>query len=83
MVRQVLRNGQITLPKDAVTFFHLKPRDLLEVAFDRTGIHLTPIAREEFSPAEYAKLAKKLDALKRRAPRKAYATTDDARRHLS
>jgi hypothetical protein len=31
---------------------------------------------------EYAQLAKKLDALKRRGTRKTYATTDAVRRHL-
>jgi AbrB family looped-hinge helix DNA binding protein len=82
MVRQVLRNGQVTLPKQAVERFHLKPKDLLEVTVDRMGIHLRPIAIEEFSEEEYARLAKKLDALKRRGGRKAYATTDAARRHL-
>ncbi len=81
-IRQVLRNGQVTLPKEAVEFFHLRERDLMEVEFDRSGIHLKPLAIEEFSPSEYAKLAKKLDALKRRSRGRAYATTDEARRHL-
>ncbi len=82
MIRQVLRNGQVTLPKEAVKRFHLKPKDLLEVKVDRMGIHLRPVAIEEFSDAEYAHLAKKLDALKRRTARKTYATTDGVRRHL-
>jgi AbrB family looped-hinge helix DNA binding protein len=82
MVRQMLRNGQVTLPKEAVKRFHLKAKDLLEVTVDRLGIHLRPLAIEEFSSEEYARLAKKLDALKRRGTRKAYATTDAARRHL-
>ena len=82
MIRQMLRNGQVTLPKEAVKRFHLKTKDLLEVTIDRLGIHLKPLAIEEFSGAEYARLAKKLDALKRRNTRKAYATTDDTRRHL-
>lgn len=82
MIRQVLRNGQVTLPKEAVAFFHLKERDLVEVDFDRSGIHLKPIAIEEFSPGEYAKLAKKLDAMKRGLRGRVYATTDEARRHL-
>ena len=82
MIRQMLRNGQVTLPKEAVTRFHLKPRDLLEVTVDRVGIHLRPVAIEEFSGEEYARLAKKLDALKRRSARKAYTTTDAVRRHL-
>lgn len=82
MVRQVLRNGQVTLPKEAVEFFHLKPRDLLEVRFDRSGIHLKPLAIEEFSDAEYARLAKKLDALKARGRGRVYTTTREARHHL-
>ena len=82
MVRQVLRNGQITLPKSAITFFHLKPKDLVDVRFDRFGIHLKPLAIEEFSEAEYAKLATKLTALKHRTKGKGYATTTEARRHL-
>ena len=81
MIRQVLRNGQVTLPKEAVEYFHLKERDLVEVEFDRSGIHLKPIAIEEFSKEEYAKLAKKLDSL-RRGRGKVYKTTDEARRHL-
>jgi len=83
MVRQLLRNGQITLPKEAVKQFHLKAKDLLEVKVDRFGIHLKPLAIEEFSEAEYAKLAKKLDALKARSRGKVYATTDGARQHLA
>ena len=82
MVRQMLRNGQVTLPKEAVKRFHLKAKDLLEVTVDRLGIHLRPLAIEEFSGGEYARLAKKLDSLKRRSTRKAYATTDAVRRHL-
>ncbi len=82
MVRQVLRNGQITLPKDAITFFHLKPKDLVDVRFDRFGIHLKPLAIEEFSEVEYAKLAKKLTALKHPIKGNSYASTTEARRHL-
>ena len=82
MIRQVLRNGQITLPKEAVEFFHLKPRDLVDVQFNRTGIHVRPVPIQEFSDDEYAKLAKKLDALKARGKGKTYATTAQARRHL-
>ena len=82
MIRQMLRNGQVTLPKEAVARFHLKAKDLLEVTVDRMGIHLKPLAIEEFSDAEYARLAKKLDAFKRRGARTVYKTTDDVRRHL-
>lgn len=82
MIRQVLRNGQITLPKAAVRFFHLKAKDLVDVQFDRAGIHLKPLAIEEFSRGEYAKLAKKLDALKGRAKGKVVSTTAEAQRHL-
>ncbi len=82
MIRQMLRNGQVTLPKEAVARFHLKPKDLVEVTVDRLGIHLRPLAIEEFSGGEYVRLAKKLDALKRRTTRKTYATTDAVRRHL-
>ncbi len=38
--------------------------------------------RKAQSKAEYSRLAKKLDALKRRATRKTYATTDAVRWHL-
>ena len=82
MIRQMLRNGQVTLPKEAVDRFHLKPKDLVEVTVDQLGIHLRPLAIEEFSSGEYVRLAKKLDALKRRTVRKSYATTDAVRRHL-
>ena len=82
MVRQVLRNGQVTLPKEAVKFFHLKPKDLVDVRFDRLGIHLRPLTLEDFSQAEYDKLARKLDALKRRTKGRSYTTTEDVRRHL-
>ena len=82
MIRQMLRNGQVTLPKEAVKRFHLKTKDLLEVTVDRLGIHLRPLAIEEFSSGEYARLAKKLDVLKRRGGRKTYATTAAVRRHL-
>ena len=82
MVRQVLRNVQVTLPKDAITFFHLKPKDLVDVQFDRFGIHLKPLAIAEFSQAEYGKLAKKLTSLKRRTRGKVYTTTAEVRRHL-
>ena len=82
MVRQVLRNGQVTLPKEAITFFHLKPRDLVEVEFDRKGIHLRPLAVEDFSQADYDKLARKLDALKKRTKGTSYTATADVRRHL-
>lgn len=82
MIRQLLRNGQVTLPKEAVRRFHLKTKDLLEVTVDRLGIHLRPLAIEEFSSQEYARLAKRLDALKRQGKRRVYATTDAARRHL-
>lgn len=78
----MLRNGQVTLPKEAVKRFHLKTKDLLEVTVDRLGIHLRPLAIEEFSGGEYTRLAKKLDALKRRGGRKAYTTTEGVRRHL-
>lgn len=81
MIRQLLRNGQVTLPKEAVEYFHLKERDLVEVGFDRSGIHLKPLAIEEFSGSEYEKLAKKLDSLKR-IKGKVYTSTDEARRHL-
>lgn len=82
MVRHVLRNGQITLPRKVMTFFHLKPQDLVEVRFDRAGIHLKPLTVEDFSPAEYDTLARKLDALKKRAKRTVYTTTGEVRRHL-
>ena len=82
MVRQLLRNGQITLPKDAVRQLHLKAKDLLEIRVDRFGIHLRPLPVQELSREEYAKLAKKLDALKARSRAKAYTSTEDARRHL-
>lgn len=82
MIRQLLRNGQVTLPKEAVEFFHLKERDLVDVEFDRSGIHLKPLAVEEFSQTEYAKLAKKLDVLKRRSKGKIFSTTAEVRRHL-
>lgn len=82
MIRQLLRNGQVTLPKEAVEFFHLKDRDLVEVEFDRAGIHLKPLAIEEFSRSEYLKLAKKLDALRKSRRGKTYATTAGARKHL-
>lgn len=39
-------------------------------------------APTEFSRIEYAKLAKKLDTLKKRSRGKAYSTTGQARRHL-
>lgn len=81
MIRQVLRNGQVTLPKEAVEFFHLKERDLMDVEYDRSGIHLRPLAVEEFSRAEYTRLAKKLNSL-RRTKGKVYKTTAEARRHL-
>ena len=82
MIRQVLRNGQVTLPKEAVKFFHLKAKDLIDVQFDRSGIHLKPIALAEFSDEEYAKLAKKLDAMKGRAKGKIASTSADVQRHL-
>ena len=82
MIRQMLRNGQITLPKEAVKRFNLKTKDLVEVTIDRCGIYLKPLAIEEFSEAEYAKLAKKLDDLKAGRKGKTYQTTEDARRHL-
>ena len=82
MIRQVLRNGQVTIPKEAVEFFHLKAKDLVDVQFDRFGIHLKPLAIEEFSRAEYTKLAKKLRALRKRTQGKVYTTTHDVRRHL-
>ncbi len=82
MIRQILRNGQVTLPKAAVSFFHLKAKDLVEVQFDRFGIHLKPVAVEEFSREEYAKLARKLDVLKRSTKKRAYTSTRDARAHL-
>ena len=82
MIRQVLRNGQVTLPKQAVELFHLKPKDLLDVQVDRFGIHLKPLAIEDFSSEEYAKLAKKLQALKGRSKGTHYTTTDEVRRHL-
>ena len=81
MIRQVLRNRQVTLPKEAVDFFHLKERDLVEVRFDHGGIHLKPLAIEGFSQAEYAHLAKKLNAL-RHTKGKIYTTTAKVRRHL-
>ena len=82
MIRQVLRNGQVTLPKAALERFHLRERDLVEVEVNRAGIHLRPIAIEEFSPSEYAILARRLDALKRRGRGKIYTTTAQARRHM-
>jgi len=78
MIRQVLRNGQITLPKEAVQFFHLKEKDLVEVEFDRSGIHLKPIA---MTPEEYEKLAQKLDSLKKERG-KIYRSSDEVRKHL-
>lgn len=81
MIRQVLRNSQITLPKEAVRFFHLQEKDLLEVKFDRSGIHLKPVATEEFSDEEYTKLAAKLDALKSTRGKIA-RSTQEARQHL-
>lgn len=83
MVRHLLRNRQVTLPIEAVKFFNLKEQDLLEVKFDTLGIHLKPVAIEDFSEEEYAKLAQKLDALKRKkSGRKTYSTTAGVRRHL-
>lgn len=81
MIRQILRNGQVTLPKEAVEFFHLREKDLLEVEFDRSGIHLKPLTLQEFSEEEYDKLARKLNSLKR-TKGKVYRTTDEVRRHL-
>ena len=82
MIRQVLRNGQITLPKEAVKFFNLKEQDLLEVKFDRAGIHLNPLAIQGLSSEDYTKLAKKLSGLKK-GKGKVFATTAQVRKHLS
>ncbi len=84
MVRQMLRNGQITLPKEIVTFFHLKERDLLEIGFDTSGIHLRPLSQQEFSETEYTLLAKKLTALKyKETKRKRYKTSTGVTLHLN
>jgi len=64
MFRQLLRNGQVTLPKEAVELFHLEPGDPLDIQFDRKGIYIKPLTAEEFSDEEYALLAKKLNSLK-------------------
>lgn len=82
MIRQLLRNGQVTLPKQATSYFHLKTRDLLDVSVDRFGIHIKPVALQEFSEDDYAKLAKCLDALKARGGRRVYKSTQSARLHL-
>lgn len=81
MIRQILRNGQVTLPKEAVKFFNLKEQDLLDIHFDRAGIHLKPLSTEELSSQEYAKLAKKLDSLQN-SKGKVFSTTVQARDHL-
>lgn len=65
MIRQLLRNGQVTLPKEAVKFFHLREKDPLDIHFDRSGIHLKPLVVDEFTEEECEKLVKKLKSLKR------------------
>lgn len=82
MIRQLLRNGQVTLPKDAVKFFHLKEKDPLEVHFDRSGIHLKPLAADDFTEEECKKLVKKLKSLEKREKTKIYHSTDEALKHL-
>ena len=82
MIRRLLRNGQVTLPRQAVEHFHLKEQDPLKITVDRFGIHIKPLAIEEFSKDEYVKLAKRLDALKARGRGKVYKTIRDARQHL-
>lgn len=83
MLRQILRNGQITLPKKALQELGLSEHDLLDIKYDSEGIHLRPLPVEEFSEDEYEKLAKKLDALKKKkAKGKVFNSTAEARRHL-
>lgn len=81
MIRQLLRNGQVTLPKEAVRFFHLQESDLLDVRFDKSGIHMKPLAGE-FTDAECAKLEKKLNALKKKSKFQAFKSASDALKHL-
>ena len=81
MNRQVLRHGQITLPKEVIRFFNIKEHDLLEIKFDRSGIYLKPAVSENFSDQEYDKLARKLDALKKVKGR-IYESPKDAKDHL-
>lgn len=81
MVRQLLRNGQVTLPKEAVELFHLVPGDPLDIKFDPKGIYIKPLVLEEFSDEEYALLAKKLDSLKN-TKWKVFKTGKDALTYL-
>lgn len=81
--RQILRNGQITLPKKALQDLDLSEHDLLDVKYDAAGIYLRPLVVDEFSEVEYDALERKLDSLKNKKTKgKAYQTTSEARKHL-
>lgn len=83
MIRQLLRNGQLTLPKEVLLFFNLQPHDLLDIKFDESGIFLRPAPIEEFTDEEYDQLAEKIERLKRKGVKgKTFSSTTEFRSYL-
>lgn len=82
MFRQLLRNGQVTLPKEALTSFNLRAGDPLDIQFDAKEIRIRPLPIEEFTDEEYEQLADKLDSLRHTMKGKVFTNRADLNKYL-
>ena len=81
MLRRITRNKQVTIPKEFMERLHLSEGDYIKIECEKDAIRMRPVVIDEFSPADYKKLAAKLDQI-RREPGSAYQDSDSARSHL-
>ena len=65
MLKQLLRRGQLTIPRDLLRRYALKEQDYVEVSQTAEGILIRPVSITDYSLAELETLRAKLNALPR------------------
>ena len=81
MLRRITRNKQLTIPKEFMERLHLQEGDYVNIDCDDSCLRLQPVTIDEISPADYKKLAARLDQLKKENGTR-YEDSDGARKHL-
>ena len=81
MLRQLLRRGQLTIPRVLLKSFGLKEKDYVRIAKTDAGILIQPVSVSDYSPGEIEALRKKLDELPR-GDKKVFRSVLESKKHL-
>jgi AbrB family looped-hinge helix DNA binding protein len=81
MIRKITRNKQVTLPKVFLDRLQLSEGDYVDIDCENDTIRLRQARMETFDENDYAKLAAKLDKLKKESCTSC-DTSEDVRCHL-